>query len=576
VATKKASIRVHHLAKEIGVSSKDIVSKCTAEGIPDITNHMSTVSLGLSATIHEWFGDAGVSHTAVEVADKVDIGAAKKRVEKKTRKPTRKDVLKKESDEAALARVAEAAERVARAVAAQEAEAQARADHDDPVDDSVDEVVDIVDEVVEFVDDDGAVTESAEPVEAQPNVPDRPDVVVPAGPMLEQPGKTSLAGPRVVRVEAPDPVGPVRKAPSPSRGPGSLPPVQPVAADPGLLDPTAPPGTDRGRGGRNKRRTTGQQSLKDGGRSGRTVQPAQGKAFNWREQDLLERERRLNKAAGFIRSARRDNMKRTASGQKAVSAALQGGTVRIEEPIIVKTLSELTGVKVRDIIQGIVQSGGDLVNADAEISAEVADTIMLTFNIELDVVEKKTAHDIIVESFLDREMTSEESRSPVVTILGHVDHGKTTLLDGIRETKVVDEEAGGITQATSAFRVPLVIGNEEHLITFIDTPGHEAFSEMRARGARVTDLVVLVVAADDGVMPQTIESISHAQAAEVPIIVALNKTDKPEATDANIQRILGQLAEHGLNPVEWGGETEVVPVSAINKEGIQELLEIID
>jgi translation initiation factor IF-2 len=164
----------------------------------------------------------------------------------------------------------------------------------------------------------------------------------------------------------------------------------------------------------------------------------------------------------------------------------------------------------------------------------------------------------------------------VVTILGHVDHGKTSLLDNIRNTNVADGEAGGITQTTSAFRVPVKAGDGERMVTFIDTPGHEAFTEMRARGAKVTDIVVLVIAVDDGVMPQTIESIAHAKAAGVPIVVALNKIDKAEATDENIQRILGQLAEHELNPVDWGGDTEVIRTSAIKNEGIQDLLDILD
>ena len=146
----------------------------------------------------------------------------------------------------------------------------------------------------------------------------------------------------------------------------------------------------------------------------------------------------------------------------------------------------------------------------------------------------------------------------------------------IRSANVADGEAGGITQATSAFRVPVQAGDKERLVTFIDTPGHEAFTEMRARGAKVTDIVVLVVAADDGVMPQTIESINHAKSADVPIVVALNKMDKQNATEENIQRILGQLAEHELNPVDWGGSTEVIRTSAIENTGIQDLLEILD
>ena len=202
--------------------------------------------------------------------------------------------------------------------------------------------------------------------------------------------------------------------------------------------------------------------------------------------------------------------------------------------------------------------------------------LMIDWGIELEVLPEITAEMAIEEAAKNREMADARPRSPVVTILGHVDHGKTSLLDAIRDANVADGEAGGITQATSAFRVGVQVGSEERSITFIDTPGHEAFTEMRARGAEVTDVVILVVAADDGVMPQTVESINHAKAAGVPIVVALNKIDKAEATDGNIQRILGQLAENGLNPVEWGGEIEVVRVSAINRTNLDGLLEIVD
>ncbi|MCA9288111.1 MAG: translation initiation factor IF-2, partial [Phycisphaerales bacterium] len=157
-----------------------------------------------------------------------------------------------------------------------------------------------------------------------------------------------------------------------------------------------------------------------------------------------------------------------------------------------------------------------------------------------------------------------------------VDHGKTSLLDKIRNANVAAGEAGGITQATSAFRVPVKIGSDEKQVVFLDTPGHQAFTAMRARGATMTDIVVLVVSAPEGVMPQTIESINHAKAAEVPIVVALNKIDRPDATEAIIQRTLSVLAEHGLNPVEWGGDTEVVRTSATTGEGIPALLEVLD
>lgn len=172
------------------------------------------------------------------------------------------------------------------------------------------------------------------------------------------------------------------------------------------------------------------------------------------------------------------------------------------------------------------------------------------------------------EEVKEKEKEPGVLRPPVVTILGHVDHGKTTLLDAIRETRVADSEAGGITQRIGAYQVEV----EGKKITFIDTPGHEAFTAMRARGAQVTDIAILVVAADDGVMPQTVEAINHARAANVPIIVAINKIDKPEA---NVDMVKRQLAELGVIPEEWGGDTICVPISALRREGIKELLEMI-
>lgn len=159
-------------------------------------------------------------------------------------------------------------------------------------------------------------------------------------------------------------------------------------------------------------------------------------------------------------------------------------------------------------------------------------------------------------------------RPAVVTIMGHVDHGKTTLLDSIRHTKVTAGEAGGITQHIGAYQIE----NDGKKITFLDTPGHAAFTTMRARGAQVTDITILVVAADDGVMPQTIEAINHAKEAEVPIIVAVNKIDKPTS---NPDRVMQELTEYGLIPEDWGGETIFVPLSALSGDGIDDLLEMI-
>lgn len=199
------------------------------------------------------------------------------------------------------------------------------------------------------------------------------------------------------------------------------------------------------------------------------------------------------------------------------------------------------------------------------ISFENAEILVIDYDKEL-----KKDSTLDVTNFEEFEIVDDEkdlvTRPAVVTIMGHVDHGKTTLLDTIRKTNVAGGEAGGITQAISAYQVKV----KDKYITFIDTPGHAAFTEMRARGASITDIIIIIVAADDGVMPQTIEVIDHAKAANVPIIVAINKIDKP---DANKERVLTQLAEHGLTPESWGGDTLVSYISAKEGTGIEDLLD---
>ena len=214
---------------------------------------------------------------------------------------------------------------------------------------------------------------------------------------------------------------------------------------------------------------------------------------------------------------------------------------------------------------------------NSAINTEAAMEVALEHEIELRVREQQTAEQQVLEEFEKREQIDVQSRPPVVAVLGHVDHGKTSLLDKIRKANVAEHEAGGITQHVGAYRVTIEDHDgQEKTVVFLDTPGHEAFTSMRARGAHMTDLVVLVVAADDGVMPQTVESINHAKAAGVAIVVALNKIDRPEATEGNIQKIYGQLAERELNPAEWGGNTEIVKTSAETGDGITELIEHLD
>jgi len=238
--------------------------------------------------------------------------------------------------------------------------------------------------------------------------------------------------------------------------------------------------------------------------------------------------------------------------------------IRIAEMITVGDLAKRMGVKGGELIKKLMAMG-ILVNINQTIDTDVASLVASEFGYEVEKVSLEH------EDLLERREDQPEQlkpRPPVVTIMGHVDHGKTMLLDAIRKTNVVDGEAGGITQHIGAYDVELEKGH----VVFIDTPGHEAFTAMRARGAQVTDIVVLVVAADDGVMPQTREAIDHARAAKVPMVVAINKVDKPSA---NPEKVMKDLADYALIPEKWGGSTLFAEVSAKQKKGIKELLELI-
>ena len=254
-----------------------------------------------------------------------------------------------------------------------------------------------------------------------------------------------------------------------------------------------------------------------------------------------------------------------------------GETIRLRRGASLTDLAEKVNAEPVQLVQ-VLFNLGEMVTATQSVSDDTLEILGGELNYDIQVVSPEDEDRELLESF-DLEFGENEgdeedlvARPPVVTVMGHVDHGKTKLLDALRHTHVVEGEAGGITQAIGAYQVETEVDDVERAITFIDTPGHEAFTAMRARGAKSTDIAVLVVAADDGVMPQTVEALNHAKAADVPIVVAVNKIDKPESDP---DKVRGQLTEYGLVPEEYGGDTMFVNVSARTHEGLDDLLEAI-
>ncbi len=632
-------IRVNQLAKELGVTSKDILEKCRAEGLAEkVPNHMSVLSLGLSETVREWFsGHEG--GTAVEVAPPVEAVKVKKTAARKRKAEGEGDADEGGGVATAEAPIAEARVRapereVAEPAAAPVVEAPVMKVRTKPAE-TAPAVVEAPPAVVERMAPEAPATAVAPAAPVAPASPEHVETariaaeapqhaapVAPAGPLGPPAGaaKVSHAGPAGGKAFDPN-RAPVSRPTitMANRQGGAAAPVRQLAEPPRMVVPTkaviqgpvvirhekpdvvsaprsprrpierggpaggiiqAPPGGAVGRGvkptddedDKKKNRTLSNRRRGTDGRRGEAME----KLKEFSEQDLLDRQIRLNEA-GKSRSELESHLRKTEHrGQHvlAKSAQQKGEPVMIEEPITVKTLSAAIGIKSKDIMSKLMRQGV-FASINQTLDTDAAATIALEYGVELQVAQEESLEDELVGEFDAREVDASTLvlRSPVVTILGHVDHGKTSLLDKIRNANVAAGEAGGITQHTAAWTVEVETESGKKRVTFIDTPGHEAFTKMRARGATMTDVVVLVVSAAEGVQPQTIESINHARAAEVPIVVAMNKIDR---ADANPDMVLGQLAGQGLNPVEWGGDTEVIRTSATTGQGIKELIEILD
>ena len=404
---------------------------------------------------------------------------------------------------------------------------------------------------------------------AEPPAPPPEAEPVPETPSAEEPGPPSEAGPPEAGAEAAPPAEPAEPGPEPEE---HTPPAEPEAAgaapeQPEGEQPQAEPEGERPPKEKPAKEEFKLKVVRFIHHLPETPAASPGYQMTKEEREASKAERKVQKR----KKSRKDRQEAKAPKKAAqpeapstVAPKAQKRKIRISELITVSDLSQRMGVKATELIRHLM-SLGVLATINQTIDADTAALVAAEFGYEVESIA--VGEEELLAQAEDRPEDL-KPRPPVVTVMGHVDHGKTSLLDAIRETRVVAREAGGITQHIGAYEVETSRGK----VVFLDTPGHEAFTALRARGAKVTDITVLVVAADDGIMPQTVEAIDHSKAAGVPIIVAINKMDKPEADPERVKR---QLTEHGLVPEEWGGDVICVPVSAKKRTGIDELLEMI-
>ena len=548
-----ATTRVYILAKELGVKSAAIVKKCQDEEL-DVRNHMSTISAGLAATIREWFSE-GENVTTIETTEKVDLKKVRIKKKPKKKEPAEEVEAPQPEDKPELVPEIKQPEPVEPIAPGDEIVAPA-ATAAEPAAATVEQIPPAEETTLEE-------PRLQPPQPSEPEPEPEPEPIVPAGPMMEKPEPAKLSGPQVVRVESPEPDTFLR--PKPRRKPRRDEPItEPLMHTRQKPDSSTPEeAKDKKRPTKHKDRTHGRRHDEGDSESAKRFRFATQR----RQRDLEERRARLD-AAGGTGMRLRPIRKIATRADKDAAISMRPTQLTIAEPITVKDLSAALAVKTTDIIAKLMKQSV-MATVNQTITPDVAELVALEFGTELIVEHKSRLEESIQKEFEERPKNNLTRRAVVATMLGHVDHGKTSLFDKIRSAHVTDGEAGGITQHIGAYQV--ILGNTK--VTFLDTPGHEAFTAMRARGANMTDVVVLVVAADDGVMPQTIEAIHHAKAADVPVLVALNKCDLP---GIDINRIYAQLAEHDLAPSEWGGKTEVVKTSAITGEGIDDLLEHLD
>lgn len=532
-----AKIRVYELATKLGLDNKVLVDKLNLAGI-EVKNHMSALE---EEVAHKFEAGQSSQASGLPAEETVEVEVKEERISSGLIRRRRKIITKKQPAPEEAPVVAEQAAPVAEeAVEQQETAAEKEPAREEPI---------------ERAETPQATTETAEaeaPVEKAAK----------AAPVKKKKEKkeTVTRAKILGRVELPKPAErPRRQAATPAKGKRPAPaadrkrpdrPGRPAAPVAPMMQPS-PPSEKEGRTTKKKKK----------GRD--TAVRANGDAprrKSRREVYEPDRNERYRKGRKSTRPAKKTEITKS----KAIKRK-----IRITDVITIGELAKRMAVKANDLIKELM-SQGQMVTINHPLDYESASILASDFGYEVENVafDEDT---ILALSSLDAKAADDEKqepRPPVITIMGHVDHGKTSLLDAIREANVTEGEAGGITQHIGAYDVSI----DGRKMTFLDTPGHEAFTAMRARGAQVTDIVVLVVAADDGAMPQTKEAINHSKAAGVPIIVAVNKIDKP---DANPDRVMQELSELELLPESWGGDTIFVNVSAKEKTNIDQLLEMI-